>query len=260
MELCSPSTVAKVWPFTPSCEIHLNLASATSEDVNESEGRARGWGGRTKKQGHKQNRVRELNEEVNAEDTTDDCRTPEVASHRAPPKRAMYATPTSSAYVARISAIDEEQRRAAKQLDLRARQAQAQAYVQIFTLRWWRQVGFSVHLVDGIRSLLADAQDDGEPNVLQIEVDNPSAFHPKDHPELVHMYHCDEQMFQYYDSKMRVWCLGTKGTAPRDIRKLGPDDLCYRACTVRSGEDMPGQKKRPAPDELLGPETPRRPQ
>ena len=96
--------------------------------------------------------------------------------------------------------------------------------------------------------------------MIEIEVNNLSAFHLKDHPVLVHMFHCNEEMFQYYDLKMSVWCLGTKGTTPRDLHKLGPEDLCYRACMVRLGEGMPGQKKRPAPGKPLGPETPRRPQ
>lgn len=210
--------------------------------------------------GWKKNSNRESNKETNAEDTMDDCEIVETPPDRAPPRRMTYATPTSSAYVAHISAIDEEQRRIAKQLDLHARQAQANAYIKIFTLRWWKEVGFSLYLLDGVRSLLAATQDGGEPDVLQIEVNNPSAFHPKDHPELVHVYHCDEEMFQYYDSKMHVWCLGTKGTAPCDLWKLGPDDLCYRACMVKSGEGMPGQKKRQVPDKLLAPETPRCPQ
>ena len=96
--------------------------------------------------------------------------------------------------------------------------------------------------------------------MVEIVADNPSAFHPKDIPQLVEDYRCDEIRFQYYDSKKGLWYTGSKGSAPRDLKKLSQDDLCYRSLGVTSGEDMPGvSKKRPAPDDLLVPVTPRRP-
>ena len=91
-------------------------------------------------------------------------------------------------------------------------------------------------------------------------MDNPSAFHPKDIPQLVADYQCDEQRFQYYDSKKGLWYTGSQWSAPRDLKKLSDDDLCYRSLGVKSGEGMPGvSKKRPASEDLSGPVTPRRP-
>ena len=81
-------------------------------------------------------------------------------------------------------------------------------------------------------------------------MDNPSAFHPKDIPYLVDRYQCDTQPFQYYDSKKRVWYTGTRFSAARDLKKLSPEDLCYRSQGVTSGEGMPcPSKKRPPPDD-----------
>ncbi|KAI1789208.1 hypothetical protein LXA43DRAFT_1063076 [Ganoderma leucocontextum] len=157
-----------------------------------------------------------------------------------PPKQSSYATPTGPAYQARISAIDAEQRLFEEERVKRVRQEHAKAHVQVITLRWWTKNG-------------------GEPEVVEIVVENPSVFHPKDIPQLVEDYRCDQEKFQYYDSKKGLWYTGSKGSAPRDLAKLSEDDLCYRSLGVAWGDGMPGaQKKRPAPDGFAAPETPRR--
>ncbi|KAI1792446.1 hypothetical protein LXA43DRAFT_1060710 [Ganoderma leucocontextum] len=164
----------------------------------------------------------------------------ESTPKRPPQKRSSYATPTGPAYQARISAIDAEQRLFEEERAKRVRQEHAKAHVQVITLRWWTKNG-------------------GEPEVVEIVVENPSVFHPKDIPQLVEDYHCDQEKFQYYDSKKGLWYTGSKGSAPRDLAKLSEDDLCYRSLGVAWGDGMPGaQKKRPAPDGFAAPETPRR--
>ncbi|KAI1789497.1 hypothetical protein LXA43DRAFT_1062859 [Ganoderma leucocontextum] len=215
-----------------------SAVKAKSPEANDPGSARRSQRTKGKKKKCKQDGTDSVSEHVNTEDSDAVEPTPD----RAPPKRASYATPTSSAYVERISAIDAEQKLLVEQHATRARQLQAKSHVQTVTLRWW-------------------TEDGGEPDVVEIVVDDPSAFHPKDIPQLVEDYRCDQEKFQYYDSKKRVWYTGSKGTAPRNLGKLGEDDLCYRALGVTSGEGMPGpQKKRAAPDDSLAPETPRRPQ
>ena len=95
--------------------------------------------------------------------------------------------------------------------------------------------------------------------MLDLPIENPSAFHPKDVPQLVDDYRCHEEKFQYYDSKKGWWCTGSKGTATRDLNKLSEDDLCYRSIGVTWGDGMPGaSKKRPAADPFPALVTPRR--
>ncbi|PIL25555.1 hypothetical protein GSI_12393 [Ganoderma sinense ZZ0214-1] len=172
---------------------------------------------------------------------SEDPSTPKTPSKRPPAKRASYATPTGPAYQARISEIDAERRLFEEERVKRIRQEHAKSQVQTVTLRWWT--------VDG-----------GDPEVVEIIVENASAFHPKDIPQLVEDYRCGEERFQYYDSKKGLWYMGSKGSAPRDINKLAEDDFCYRSLGVTSGKGMPGiSKKRPATEELSAPVTPRRP-
>nr|VWP01004.1 Mannitol 1-phosphate dehydrogenase [Ganoderma boninense] len=163
-----------------------------------------------------------------------------VTPSRAPPKHKSHATPTGPLYQARMSALDAEHRLAVEHQAERARQDSANAFLHKVTLRWWSTNG-------------AKAES------AELFVDNPSAFHPKDHPHLVDRYHCDTQIFQYYDSKKRVWHTGSRFSAARDLKKLSDDDLCYRSEGVTSGEGMPGvSKKRPPPEEPLADDTPRR--
>ena len=70
----------------------------------------------------------------------------EPTPDRAPPKRDSYATPTNPSYVARVRAMDTENRVVAEQLATRARQAHARSHVKTATLRWWTKVraGFSL--------------------------------------------------------------------------------------------------------------------
>ena len=142
--LCFPNIVAMVLSFAFSRELLLTPRAEADKQADESRGRGRGRRGKGKKPGRKHDRVTESNEEASAVD----CEIVEPAPNRAPPKRATYATPTSSAYVARVSAIDEEQRHVAEERDLRARQAQAKTYVQVFTLRWWKEVRRSLDILD----------------------------------------------------------------------------------------------------------------
>ena len=105
------------------------------------------------------------------------------------------------------------------------------------------------------------SQDGERPDFVDVPIDNPSVFHPKDSPLLVEDYHCDTQKFQYYDAKKREWYNGSKLSAPRDLKKLTDDDLCYRSLGVTWGIGMPGQtKKRPAPEDSTDQHFPRRPQ
>ncbi|KAI1788515.1 hypothetical protein LXA43DRAFT_1097205 [Ganoderma leucocontextum] len=196
---------------------------------------ARGRGGKRAKGGPKKPAVEPSPEPVEVPERVD------PKPNRGPPKRSSYATPTGPAYQVRMSALDAEHRLEEEGRANRARQEQAKSHLHVITLRWW----------------IKDGED---PEVVEIAIENPSAFHPKDIPLLVEEYHCDREKFQYYDSKRRVWYTGSNGTAPRDLSKLADDDLCYRTFGVTWGESMPGgQKKRPAPDESPAHETPRRP-
>lgn len=97
--------------------------------------------------------------------------------------------------------------------------------------------------------------------MLAIEVANPSAFQPDDVPFLVAEYGCDKANYEYYDPRKDLWYRGFPGGAPRDLNKLGEDDLCYRTLGVTWGKDMPGPEGQCAtPDVIPGVETPRRPQ
>ncbi|PIL28522.1 hypothetical protein GSI_08560 [Ganoderma sinense ZZ0214-1] len=164
-----------------------------------------------------------------------------VTPSRAPPKHKSYATPTGPLYQARMSALDAEHRLEVDRRAERAKQDQAHAFQHRVALQWW-------------------AKDGDGPELAEVVVDNPSSFHPKDVPHLVDRFHCDTQPFQYYDPKNCVWYTGSKYSAPRDLKKLGPNELYYRSEGVNSGPGMPGQsKKRPAPDDTPTDDTPRRP-
>lgn len=103
-------------------------------------------------------------------------------------------------------------------------------------------------------------QNGDEPEIIEIEIENPSAFHPKDVPQLIKDYLSDTDRFQYYDSKKCIWYTGSNSTAPRNVNKLGDDDMCYWSDGVKWGKSMPGvQNKRPTPEESPAPKTPRRP-
>ena len=116
-------------------------------------------------------------------------------------------------------------------------------------------------MIKPLRSRQTIPQDGGYPDVFAIKVENPSAFQPEDVPFLVTEYGCDEANHEYYEPRKGLWYRGFPGGAPRDLNKIGEDDLCYRTLGVKWGKGMPGaQEKRPAPDDLPGPEMPRRPQ
>ncbi|KAI1782196.1 hypothetical protein LXA43DRAFT_1069145 [Ganoderma leucocontextum] len=80
-----------------------------------------------------------------------------------------------------------------------------------------------------------DTNNDELPQSLVVPVPKWPEFHPPDIPLLADEFLGTNDRFQYWESKDGVWFTGSKGTAPRDLRKLTKDDLCYRSWDVRRG-------------------------
>ena len=97
------------------------------------------------------------------------------------------------------------------------------------------------------------------PHNLTVAVPQWPDFHPPNIPQLCEDFGADTQRFQYWEQKEGVWYTGSKGTVPRDLRKLSREDLCYRSNGITRGIGMPGaQVKRLTPDERSPSETPYR--
>ena len=92
-------------------------------------------------------------------------------------------------------------------------------------------------------------QSDELPQSLVIPVPKWPEFHPPEIPLLSQEFLSGNGRFQYWDSKEATWFTGYIGSAPRDLRKLTKDDLCYRSWGVHRGIGMPGAEVRhQAPD------------
>ena len=94
-------------------------------------------------------------------------------------------------------------------------------------------------------------QSDELPQSLVVPVPKWPDFHPPDIPLLSQVFLSENGRFQYWDSREATWFTGYIGSAPRDLRKLTKDDLCYRSWGINRGVGMPGaQVAQQAPDSV----------
>ncbi|PIL34680.1 hypothetical protein GSI_03460 [Ganoderma sinense ZZ0214-1] len=150
---------------------------------------------------------------------------PDVVSPALDTSRPSVALSIGPYYRAALNESEQQQRLQAELADTEARHERARAKRHETSLRWWNE-------------------NDELPQSLVVPVPRWPEFHPPDIPLLAQEFLSGDNRFQYWEAKEATWYTGSTGTAPRDLRKLSKDDLCYRSWDVKRGIGMPGQQVR----------------
>ena len=157
------------------------------------------------------------------------------------PSRPSVALSIGPYYRAALDGSEQQQRLQAEFADMEARHERARAKRHETSLKWWNEVSRPV-LSRYLCAPDATLQNDELPQSLVVPVPKWPDFHPPDVPLLAEEFLSTISRFQYWEAKEATWYTGSSGSAPRDLRKLTKDDLCYRSWGVKCGIGMPGQE------------------